>query len=137
MLVVLSRESESDRTSDAEKEVRSWRQSERKMMIETVDDLIREAHKHVKSQYTKSAQRARWTRLAGQLIWYKDQILKNFSLEAMEEDVERLKKRVLEVDKESQPQTVNSPTRAFPKPDPAKAKDLGPEDAKENVSSAG
>ena len=52
-------------------------------MIETVQDLIQTSHKYAKSQYTPSAQRARWAKLAGQLIWYKDQILKNFSLEAM------------------------------------------------------
>jgi hypothetical protein len=125
----LSKEPEFHRTTDAEKEVRSWRQSERKMMIETVDDLIREAHKHAKSQYTQSGQRAKWTRLAGQLIWYKDQILKNFTLEAMEADVERLKKRVLELDENSQPKTESYPTRAFPRSDPAKPKDLDPEGA--------
>jgi len=65
--------------------INAWRQSERKIMIETVQDLIQTSHKYAKSQYTPNAQRVRWTKLAGQLIWYKDQILKNFSLEAMTE----------------------------------------------------
>jgi hypothetical protein len=42
------------------------------------------------SQYTRSAQRAKWTRLAGQLIWYKDQILRAMTWEALEKDVHRL-----------------------------------------------
>lgn len=78
------------------KNINAWRQSERKVMIDTVQDLIQTSHKYAKSQYTPSAQRARWAKLAGQLIWYKDQILKNFSLEAMAIEVQALKKRVME-----------------------------------------
>ena len=78
------------------KNIDAWRQSERKVMIDTVQDLIQTSHKYAKSQYTPSAQRARWAKLAGQLIWYKDQILKNFSLEAMAIEVQALKKRVIE-----------------------------------------
>ena len=78
------------------KNINAWRQSERKVMIDTVQDLIQTSHKYAKSQYTPSAQRARWAKLAGQLIWYKDQILKNFSLEAMAIEVQALKKRVIE-----------------------------------------
>lgn len=130
-LVVLSKEPEFHETSEPQKKMRSWRQSERKMMVETVDDLIRESHKHAKSQYTQSGQRAKWTRLAGQLIWYKDQILKNYSLEAMEEDMERLKKMVLEKNREIERKRVGYPTIVIPKPDPAKR--LDPEGAKENA----
>src|SRR5437870_6693031 len=82
--------------SEVEKSINVWRQSERKIMIETVQDLIQTSHKYAKSQYTPSAQRARWTKLAGQLIWYKDQILKSFSLEAMTIEMQALKKRVME-----------------------------------------
>jgi hypothetical protein len=101
-------------------------------MVETVDDLIREAHKYAKSQYTHSGKRAKWTRLAGQLIWYKDQILKNYSLEAMEEDMEQLKKKVFGDDRENQRKTMSYPTIVIPKPDPNKTKAVGPESAKEN-----
>src|SRR6266852_5848184 len=64
--------------TEAEKRINEWRQSQRKIMIDTVQDLIQTSHKYAKSQYTPNAQRARWTKLAGQLIWYKDQILKNY-----------------------------------------------------------
>jgi hypothetical protein len=82
--------------SESEKRIKGWRQSERKVMIETIQDLIQTSHKYSKSQYTPSGQRARWIKLAGQLIWYKDQILKNTSLEAMEIEMAKLKERVLE-----------------------------------------
>jgi len=54
------------------------------------------SHKYAKSQYTPSNQRARWAKLAGQLIWYQDQVMKNFSLEAMYIQLQDLKKRVIE-----------------------------------------
>ena len=49
--------------SEVEKSINSWRQSERKIIIETVQDLIQTSHKYAKSQYTPSAQRARWQSL--------------------------------------------------------------------------
>jgi hypothetical protein len=109
------------------KTVSSWRQSERKKMIETIEDLIQESHKHAKSQYTPSVQRPRWTRLAGQLIWYKDQILKNTSLEAMEIDMQELKKKVIESIELNKRRSLarNYPTIIVPKPDASKPKDAG------------
>ena len=82
--------------SEVAKNINAWRQSERKVMIDTVQDLIRMSHKYAKSQYTPSNQRARWAKLAGQLIWYQDQIMKNFSLEAMYIELQDVKKRVIE-----------------------------------------
>src|SRR5436853_7889239 len=82
--------------SEVGKSIVAWRQSERKIMIDIVQDLIQTSHKYAKSQYTPNAQRARWTKLAGQLIWYKDQILKNYTLEAMSIDMRALKKQVIE-----------------------------------------
>jgi len=82
--------------SDVAKEINTWRQSERKVMIDTVQDLIRMSHKYAKSQYTPSNQRARWAKLAGQLICYQDNIMKNFSLEAMYIELQDVKKRVIE-----------------------------------------
>ena len=136
--------------SEVKKSINAWRQSERKVMIETVQDLIQTSHKYAKSQYTPSAQRARWTKLAGQLIWYKDQILKNFSLEAMTIELEALKKRMVESEEQRERQSVsrNYQTIVFRKPEEKKAENLeeaqnaetseaskadDPEDAKENA----
>src|SRR6266566_451709 len=93
-------EDEGREESEVKNSINAWRQSERKIMIETVQDLIQTSHKYAKSQYTPNAQRVRWTKLAGQLIWYKDQILKNFSLEAMTIELEVLKKRMEESEAE-------------------------------------
>ncbi len=111
-------------------------------MIDIVQDLIQTSHKYAKSQYTPNAQRARWTKLAGQLIWYKDQILKNYTLEAMSIDMRALKKQVIESEerRERESRTRNYPMIGFRKQEdkkadngessePAKADD--PEDAKE------
>ena len=110
---------------EVKKSINSWRQSERKMMIETVQDLIQTSHKYAKSQYTPNAQRVRWTKLAGQLIWYKDQILKNFSLEAMTIQLEALQKRMEESEEGRQRQSVsrNYQTIVFRKPEERKAED--------------
>ena len=36
---------------EVKKSINAWRQSERKVMIETVQDLIQTSHKYAKSQY--------------------------------------------------------------------------------------
>src|SRR6266487_6260930 len=109
--------------SEVEKSINVWRQSERKIMIETVQDLIQTSHKYAKSQYTPNAQRARWTKLAGQLIWYKDQILKNYTLEAMSIDMRALKKQVIESEerRERESRSRNYPVIGFRKPEDKKA----------------
>src|SRR6266567_5732819 len=144
-------EDEGSEESEVKNSINAWRQSERKVMIETVQDLIQTSHKYAKSQYTPSAQRARWTKLAGQLIWYKGQILKSFTLEAMTIEVQALKKRVIESEerRERDSRTRNYPLIGFRKPEERKAKDAekseraetaetvssnDPEDAKEKVS---
>ena len=111
--------------SEVRKSIDAWRQSERKIMIETVQDLIQTSHKYAKSQYTPNAQRVRWTKLAGQLIWYKDQILKNFSLEAMTVQLEALRKRMEESEEVRQRQSVSRtyPTLVFRKPEEKKAEE--------------
>ena len=111
--------------TEAEKRINAWRQSERKIMIDIVQDLIQTSHKYAKSQYTPGAQRARWTKLAGQLIWYKDQILKNFTLEAMTIELNALKKQVIESEKrrERESHTRNYPMIGFRKPEDKKAGD--------------
>jgi len=136
--------------SEVEKSINVWRQSERKIMIETVQVLIQTSHKYAKSQYTPSAQRARWTKLAGQLIWYEDQILKGFSLEAMTIEVQALKRKVIESEegRERETRTMNYPLIGFRKPEDRKAEEAqnaetseastadDPEGSKGNVSGA-
>src|SRR5213594_2253550 len=124
MQVVMG-EDEVGQASEVKNSINAWRQSERKVMIETVQDLIQTSHKYAKSQYTPNAQRVRWTKLAGQLIWYKDQILKNFSLEAMTVQLEALQKRMEEPEEGRQRQSVsmNYPTIVFRKPEEKKAEE--------------
>lgn len=109
--------------SEVEKSINAWRQSERKVMIDTIQDLIQTSHKYAKSQYTPSAQRARWTKLAGQLIWYKDQILKSFTLEALTIKMLDLEKQMIESkrEREREGRTRNYPTIVFQKPEERKA----------------
>ena len=138
--------------SEVAKSINVWRQSERKVMIDTIQDLIRTSHKYSKSQYTPQVQRARWTKLAGQLIWYEDQILKSFTLEAMTIEMQDLKKRVMESEerRERESRSGNYPLIGFRKPKDKKAEDADQaqggetaeaaeaneaEDAKEAVSS--
>ena len=111
--------------TEAEKRINEWRQSQRKIMIDIVQDLIQTSHKYAKSQYTPNAQRARWTKLAGQLIWYKDQILKNYTLEAMSIDMRALKKQVIESEerRERESRSRNYPMIGFRKPEDKKAGD--------------
>src|SRR5207249_8204682 len=123
---------------EVKKSINAWRQSERKIMIETVQDLIQTSHKYAKSQYTPNAQRVRWTKLAGQLIWYKDQILKNFSLEAMTIQLEALQKRMEESEEGRQRQSVsrNYQTIVFRKPEEKKAEDVEESQNAENSEAA-
>jgi len=78
----------SDPPYDVEKDpyplMSKWRQSERHNMIAALRDLIDEASRMAKSKRAPASERIRWTRLAGQLIWYKDAILRSMSLESME-----------------------------------------------------
>jgi len=118
-------EDEVGEASEVKNSINAWRQSERKVMIETVQDLIQTSHKYAKSQYTPNAQRVRWTKLAGQLIWYKDQILKSFSLEAMTIEMQALKKRVMEGEerRERQSMSRNYQTIVFRKPEERKVEE--------------
>src|SRR3989454_9681487 len=110
---------EFEEESEVAKKIHAWRQSERKIMIDTIQDLIQTSHKYAKSQYTPSALRARWTKLAGQLIWYNDQIMKSFSLEALTIQLQDLEKKVGEQQEERERQIAsrNYPTLVFPKPE--------------------
>ena len=109
--------------TEAAKRINGWRQSQWKIMIDIVKDLIQTSHKYAKSQYTPGSQRARWIKLAGQLIWYKDQILRNYSLEAMTIELNALKKQMIESEerRERESQTRNHPVISFRKPEDKKA----------------
>ena len=136
---------------EVEKRINAWRQSERKVMVDTIQDLIEMSHKYAKSQYTPSNQRSRWAKLGGQLIWYKDQILKSFSLEALTIEMQDLKKQVRESEEQRarESSSRNYPLIGYRRPGEKKAEDVEPaeddessetaqatepEDAKETVS---
>lgn len=116
---------EYDEPSEVEKSINVWRQSERKVMIDTIQDLIQTSHKYAKSQYTPSSQRVRWTLLAGKLIWYEDQILKSLSLEALTIEINELKKQMIEDEqrRERESLTRNYPLIGFRKPGDRKKED--------------
>ncbi len=86
----------------AAEEISKWRQSERSQMIGAIRDMIEEARRMSRSQRTPARERLRWTRLAGQLIWYKDSILKSLTLEALEKEVDALREMVEARNKPSQ-----------------------------------
>ena len=76
-----------------------FRQAERAQHLETLRELIEEARKRAKSHYTPSKERSKWVKLAGQLLWYKDQVLRSMTLESLEKEVAELKQIVLNKDK--------------------------------------
>ena len=80
--------------SEAKKGIRAWRATERKTMVESMEKLLAQAQRLALSKYTRSAERSKWTRLAGQLLWYKDQILRAMTWEAIEQDFNRLERDV-------------------------------------------
>src|SRR6266851_3222346 len=91
--------SDSDPPYDVEKDpyplMSKWRHSERHGMISALKEMIDEASRMAKSKRAPASERIRRTRLAGQLIWYKDAILRSMSLESMEREIVVLKKAVL------------------------------------------
>ena len=73
--------------------------------------------------------------MAGQLIWYKDQILRSMTLEAMEIELQELEKEVMESNQLKQRETVrrNFPTLVFRKSEEDKGGEgKGTKAAKEN-----
>lgn len=100
--------------SEAMKSMRAWRAAERKTMVESIEKLIGQANRMALSRYTRSAQRAKWTRLAGQLIWYKDQILRAMTWEALDVEVKDLVRKVFadEEERKRAPMILKPPTWA-------------------------
>src|SRR2546428_12985768 len=78
--------------SEAMKGIRAWRATERKKMVDSMERLLSQAEKLALSQYTRSAERSKWTRLAGQLLWDKDKILRGRAWGGLEQDTKRLKR---------------------------------------------
>jgi len=72
-------------------------------MISAIHEMIEEARKKAKSRRAPANERIRWTRLAGQLIWYKDSILRSMAQEAMERERIVLKKQGVEEKSEENP----------------------------------
>ncbi len=87
---------------DAEEESNKWLLSERSQMIRAINDLIEEARKMSRCQRTPAKERLKWNRLTGQLILYKDSILKTVLLDVLQKEVEVLK-QADESRKESSP----------------------------------
>jgi thiamine kinase-like enzyme len=104
----------SDPPYDVEKDpyplMSQWRQTERHHMIKALREMIEEATRMAKSKRISASERIRWTRLAGQLIWYKDSILRSMSLESMENEMAVLKKQVLT----KKPEQTPSPSYTYP-----------------------
>src|SRR5947199_9032905 len=107
----------SDPPYDVEKDpyplMSKWRQSERHNMIAALRDLIDEASRMAKSKPAPASERIRWTRLAGQLMWYKDAIARSMSLESREHEVFVIKPEVFAKKPE---QTLHQPTCTQPSP---------------------
>ncbi len=59
-------------------------------MLRTMDELIDVARKNAVSSYTRRIDRSKWVRLCGQLIWYKDSILKNLDVETIRIEMNEL-----------------------------------------------
>src|SRR3989442_14951677 len=97
----------SDPPYDVEKDpyplMSKWRQCERHSMIAGLKDMIDEASRMAKSKRAPASERIRGTRLAGQLIWYKDAILRSMSLESMQNQMFVIKKQVFEKKPEQKP----------------------------------
>jgi hypothetical protein len=68
-----------------------------------LSELIEEEKKRAKSHYTSSKERARWVKLTGQLLWYRDQVLRSMDYESLAKEVAELKEHVLKEDKQSEP----------------------------------
>ncbi len=90
--------------ADVEEESNKWLLSERSQMIRAINDLIEEARKMSRSQRTPAKERLKWNRLTGQLILYKDSILKTILLDVLQKEVEVLK-QADESRKESSPRS--------------------------------
>ena len=113
--------------SQTEKRYSSFRKGERKQMIDTLHDLIEESGKRATSQYTPSKERVRWVKLTGQLIWYKDHVLRNYDFERMAIEVQQLKKRLDEDEKSKTPVPSFPPLQEWRKPEPETVDEKKPE----------
>ena len=77
-------------------------------------EMIDEATRMAKSKRAPASERIRWTRLAGQLIWCKDAILRSMSLESMENEMFIIKKVFEKKPEQEPPPGYMYPTFAEP-----------------------
>src|SRR5438309_9118788 len=106
-----------------------WRQSERHSMISALKEMIDEATRMAKSKRAPAGERIRWTRLAGQLIWCKDAILRSMSVESMENEMFVIKKQVFEKKPEQNlhPVSCIQPSLSPPRDQKPKRQEQNPE----------
>ncbi len=97
-------------------EISRWRESERTHMIDSLRELIDEAKKKAKARRSSPNERIKWTRLAGQLIWYKDSILRSMTQEGLEREVIILKDKVFrrQPKEKPKPHFTYSPSKPAP-----------------------
>jgi len=119
--------SESDPPGRTEEGFRSFRKEERKQMIDTLHDLITESGKRATSQYTPSKERVRWVKLTGQLIWYKDHVLRNYDFERLAIEIQELKQRLDDYDKNEGPVAPVTPLPTWGKPQQEPEQEKKPE----------
>src|SRR2546426_11226111 len=111
-----------------EKRYSSFRKGERKQMIDTLHDLIEESGKRATSQYTPSKERVRWVKLTGQLIWYKDHVLRNYDFERLAIEIQELKQRLDDYDKNEGSVAPVTPLPTWRKPQQEPEQEKKPED---------
>ncbi len=87
-----------EQPSEFERALRRFRRSGRAKMLRWMDDLIEVARKNAVSRYTRRIDRSKWVRLSGQLIWYRDSILKNYEGDLFHAEVLELQELILKRD---------------------------------------
>lgn len=94
-------------------------------MIDPLHDMIEERGKRARSQYTPSKERVRWVKLTGQLIGYKDHVLRNYDFERLAMGIEELRQRLDADDEENKPSIIPLlPSWEKPQEEPEKEKKL-------------
>jgi hypothetical protein len=128
---------ESDSPGLTQQGLREFRKDERKQMIEILHDLIEESGKRAKSQYTPARERTKWVKLTGQLIWYKDHVLRNYDYETIRAEMDELRDQLNKGEEERKKalMPVLPPMREWGKPETETVEEKKPEDKSENQQS--
>lgn len=125
---------ETDFLGSTRQGLRDFRKEERRQMIQILHDLIEESGKRAKSQYTPARERTKWVKLTGQLIWYKDHVLRGYDFEQIQAELNELRDRLNKDDEERKKALVPAfpPLREWGKPEPETVEEKKPEN-KETV----